>query len=121
MNHGTGGSNDYIPVKGQTYEAIRKAEAWARRENPDEYDPLDFVIGNLIEREAARKELARLFKAKLVFLKGGDLMSVASVVGKSDEAASRRLVTKQVPGVVFLNDLPVEEAIDRYLEVDNGQ
>ena len=115
MNNGTGGCHSYHPVKGKTYKEIREAEAWARSEHPDEFEPLDFVIDGLVERESARKILAREFKKKVLFkTPDGKLMEYRYFSKEVDEAKIKEGFAHA--GNTVLNDLPIEEAVTVYLE-----
>jgi hypothetical protein len=118
MNRGLGGCHDYYPVKGQTSELINKAEEYTKSLPPvDGLDSdLDLVIDRLVDRELARKELVKAFKTRLLFKGKDGGLKEANVAKSTPEGIAMFKKGLVNEGYICLNDLPIDEAIDIYLE-----
>lgn len=83
-NHGTGGPDMYHPVKGYAGPSEREINDWLKTNTPAEESHgirldncLEFVVGDLINEEIARKRLNRLLSAKILVIdksKGEDAL-----------------------------------------------
>jgi hypothetical protein len=118
MNRGTGGCHEYRPVKGQSRELLDKAEEWAKSLPPvDGLDSvLDPVIDQLVDRELARKELVKAFKTRLLFKGKDGGLKEANVAKSTPEGIAMFKKGVVNEGYICLNDLPIEEVINIYLE-----
>lgn len=68
-------------------------------------------IDQLVDRGLARKELVKRYKHDIVYKDGRGVWT--KPYPKDVESAKRLLANN---GHVVLNDLPIEEAVDKYLE-----
>lgn len=83
-NHGTGGPDMYHPVKGYSGPSVGDVDAWLKDNTPADESHgirldncLEFVVGDLINEEIARKRLNRLLSAKILVIdqsKGEDAL-----------------------------------------------
>jgi hypothetical protein len=74
-NHGHGGCDDYRPIAPFTYDDIKRINEWlaANRKPYEAYGTtiecsLEIEVGDLINKELARKTLARMLRSQIVVL-----------------------------------------------------
>lgn len=129
-NHGTGGCNDYNPLKGQPIEKFR--EVFGRFEDyvtaitpeADKYKgwhastEMDCLIGDQVTRELRTKDYQRMTRTKLVLVKGDELytLNLKNKVRPDQLTAEQRAgIQSRNADCVILNFLPGTEGLDRYL------
>jgi hypothetical protein len=77
---------------------------------------LDPVIDQLVDRELARKELVKAFKTRLLFKGKDGGLKEANVAKSTPEGIAMFKKGVVNEGYICLNDLPIEEVINIYLE-----
>jgi hypothetical protein len=124
-NTGKGESHRLTPVKGQTYDIIRKVSEWAITQPQVDIwdgellnDSLDFYLSRLVDEFVLKKELKRLLNKSVVIFKlkteGGDLIQLASKFRPTMLSEFRTNLRDVYPECVILNDLPFDEAMGYY-------
>lgn len=130
-NHGTGGCNDYNPMRGQNIDDFRaqleRFEAYVTAVTPasEKYPhwhpsiEMDSLIGEQITKHLRAKDYQRMARTKLVLLKGTDVYTVSLKGKKPAEltAEQRAGVQSRNADCVILNFLPGNEGLERYLAV----
>lgn len=122
-NHGTGGCDEHYPLKGQSYEKMRKKlaelEAYAKTLPSEVYQGItiersaESLIGNaltefLLVRDV-KKELAKRTVAKIA-----GRPRLASFKVKYSPAVAALLRGPKYNAEVILNELPIEKAIEMF-------
>lgn len=79
-------------------------------------DFVDHLVGEEMDRQDAQRWLTRAMKTKTVVLSGGRIY-ISRIPWKGDLARIESTIRARHPDAVFLNALPMEEALAHYLSV----
>jgi hypothetical protein len=116
-NHGTGGRNLYMLLGSnsdewaQSCRLIKQAEKWARESTKEDFEPLDSLIAQLLDRHEITRILKAGMKKKIMMLEQGELMELKLAKGREVTPTIIAEAKKRYKDAVILNDLPLEEAV----------
>jgi len=149
-NSGQGGSDYYLPVKGQTRNDMTKIHKQIRdhhlekvsndmnktffRNCPDEDNEwvknlsdeaiVEIVIADLIKRKNYAKDMKRDLKKSILIRKPDGVLEVMKFKGegrKKIEECHINYAKRKHPDYLILNDLPFEEALDVFITYMEGE
>jgi hypothetical protein len=132
-NHGTGGCNEYDPLRGQSLDKFREQlarfERWVTEKVPaaEKYKgwhpsiEMDSIIGEKLTQHLRVKDYQRLTRTKLVLIEDGQLytLNLKNKVRPDQLSEEQRTgIASRHPGAVILNFLPGTEGLERYLAME---
>lgn len=111
-NDGHGGPNLYLPVGSYTHADIKKVIDEAAKIVDTDFEPLDLLIAQLMDKELTKKQLTRYFKkGQLTFLNGRELRTTKTIP-EGEMEKYKAIVMEKYPQCVLLNFMDIEEAVD---------
>ena len=119
FNDGRGGANDYRPLDNSKQTSIdidRQVRAInAELTKKSRWNDLDFVIGELVDKFTATKELKKVLK-KVALVEDGKFYSL-NQPGKRivEDLEFQKRCKSSYPDAVFLNLLPFDDALELFL------
>lgn len=121
MNRGSGGSNIYTVIGEESnwqesHRLIAEAEQWAREYLKENFEPLDLLIAQLLDRQEITRILKSGMKTKIMMLEGRELTEIRLPKGRKLSHEIIEATTKRYKNAVVLNNLPLEQAVELVLE-----
>jgi hypothetical protein len=95
----------------QSRRLIEQAEKWARESTKEDFEPLDMLIAQLLDRHEITRILKAGMKKKIMMLEQGQLMELKLTKGHEVNPTIIAEAKKRYKDAVILNDLPLEEAV----------